>query len=434
LSLKDKLQRLQSHLTLNIPSMTNEGIRETPDTARHSEISQESVSTIPYLEKWSQLQTRPRRDGDNYILFREVSIPVAETHGPYAFAELHEIIERWNERRSTHPLSAHGRRVRDLMFFDTETTGLQGGTGNTIFLLGLAQVDEEAVMVKQLFLPGPEHESALYRAFLQEVRTSTHLVTYNGKAFDWPQVKTRHTLVREEVPALPAVGHYDLLHAARRLWKHRLESCRLSMVEEQILGIVREEDTPGYMAPYLYFEFLRSQNPEHVEGVLRHNETDVLSLIALYIHISKRLLERDPLAGTGDEQLEIARWYEAIGEWESAIECYQMIMEHYPDQRGNAILGLANLYKSQKRWTDALTLWELYCKEHARVPATVYIELAKVYEHELHDYDKALYYADLAYEHWRRKQAVLRTGKEDRERAQLLKRIERLERKLIHLR
>ena len=47
------------------------------------------------------------------------------------------------------------------------------------------------------------------------------MVTYNGKAFDWPQVKTRHTLIREHVPKLPPFGHFDLYHAARRMWKHQ---------------------------------------------------------------------------------------------------------------------------------------------------------------------------------------------------------------------
>ena len=88
----------------------------------------------------------------------------------------------------------------------------------------------------------------LYESFLKTVDYTT-LVTYNGRAFDWPQVKTRHTLVRDHVPKLPSFGHFDLLHASRRMWKNKLESVKLANVEENILGVVRENDIPGYLAP-----------------------------------------------------------------------------------------------------------------------------------------------------------------------------------------
>ena len=77
-------------------------------------------------------------------------------------------------------------------------------------------------MLKQHILSQPGSEVPLYKSFLESI-DYTNMVTYNGKAFDWPQVKTRHTLIREHVPKLPAFGHFDLYHAARRMWKHRLE-------------------------------------------------------------------------------------------------------------------------------------------------------------------------------------------------------------------
>ena len=82
-------------------------------------------------------------------------------------------------------------------------------------------------MLKQHILSQPGSEVPLYKSFLERI-DYTNMVTYNGKAFDWPQVKTRHTLIREHVPKLPAFGHFDLYHAARRLWKHRLERIKLS--------------------------------------------------------------------------------------------------------------------------------------------------------------------------------------------------------------
>jgi len=55
------------------------------------------------------------------------------------------------------------------------------------------------------------------------------------------------------------LAHLDLLHGARRLWKLRFDSCRLVDLENQILGVEREGDLPGEMIPYVYFEYLRTQ-------------------------------------------------------------------------------------------------------------------------------------------------------------------------------
>lgn len=106
----------------------------------------------------------------------------------------------------------------------------------------------------------------MYQSFLSEVDI-TSLVTYNGKAFDWPQVKTRHTLIRDRLPKLPEFGHFDLLHGARRLWKHKMERVSLGSVEKEELGVSRKEDTPGYLAPMLYFHFIKAQEPDLLKGV-----------------------------------------------------------------------------------------------------------------------------------------------------------------------
>ncbi len=111
------------------------------------------------------------------------------------------------------------------------------------------------------------------------------LVTYNGKSFDWPQVKTRHTLVRDHVPKLPAFGHFDLYHAARRLWKHKLDRLKLSVVEKEVLGVERVDDIPGFLAPMIYFDFIESKQPDGMIGILKHNEIDILITCYAYIPI-----------------------------------------------------------------------------------------------------------------------------------------------------
>ena len=75
--------------------------------------------------------------------------------------------------------------------------------------------------------------------------------------------------------------HLDLLFGARRLWKLRLESCRLVDLENQILGVERQGDLPGEMIPYYYFEYLRTQQAFRLVPIFHHNAIDILSLACL---------------------------------------------------------------------------------------------------------------------------------------------------------
>ncbi|BCJ85644.1 ribonuclease H-like domain-containing protein [Effusibacillus dendaii] len=412
MSLKDKLNRLKVHMT-----------QEEPQPAiAHS-------AKIPFLEKWAGLQAKPYVYNDDYVMVREVRYPVTQQHGKYTFDQLHEVIEAWEKTVHQHPLSSMGRTAADLLFFDTETTGLHGGAGNTIFLLGYSRMEGDAVVVRQHFLAAPHAEVSLYQSFLADINESKHLVTYNGKAFDWPQVKTRHTLIRDLVPRLPSFGHCDLLHGARRLWRNELESCRLSIIEQEKLGVFRKDDVPGYLAPMLYFDYLRHRDPETIQGVLYHNEIDVLSLITLYIHISKLLLEYGRDVVSHNERFEIARWYEALGEDTHAVEGYKKIAESDHALRGKAKIALGHHYKKQKKWKPALEIWEECIHEFTYVPENVYVEAAKIYEHQVKDYEKALHYTLLAFDEWKKKKNLLRRGSKA-EQETYWKRIERLEQRI----
>ena len=56
-----------------------------------------------------------------------------------------------------------GRYVdaRDMIFLDTETTGLSGGTGTHVFLVGIGRVHGGALHVRQFFMRHPGDEPAL---------------------------------------------------------------------------------------------------------------------------------------------------------------------------------------------------------------------------------------------------------------------------------
>ncbi|WP_400241935.1 ribonuclease H-like domain-containing protein [Niallia sp. JL1B1071] len=414
MSIKNKLSRMKSH------------IKKEEQTAPVKNIEIKG-NNIPFMQQWEEENVHPYWLDQEYCLIREVRYPLGYTHGNYTFREFCHIVDEWNKVNYEHPLSAKGHKAKELFFFDTETTGLGGGAGNTIFILGYAQLRENEIVLKQHILPYPGAEVPLFNSFLENVDYTT-LVTYNGKAFDWPQVKTRHTLIKEHVPKLPEFGHFDLYHGARRMWKHRLDRTKLSIVEEEILGVKRVDDIPGFLAPMIYFDFVERKNPEGMLGILKHNEIDILSLITLYTHLSYQLLRKDHKI-SAKEALEVGKWYAVIGQTDIAKQNLQSIKEQNKEEVLEAAFLLAKEYKREKRLEDAAELWRkiIQTYTHETKVAIVLqslIELAKMAEHKEKNYQMALNYTQKA------QQIVKHHNKLDKMMFELQKRSERVERKL----
>mgnify|MGYP000960622272 FL=1 len=416
MKLKNKLAVYQSYLPT-----------EMKKQKLQSEAKQEHID-IPNLEKWHKFGVTPYILDDQYCLIREVRFPLETQRGKYTFSDYLNVVDAWQNHSLLHPLSAKGYQPTDLFFFDTETTGLGGGVGNTIFLLGYAFIDNDEIVVKQHLLPEPGGEIPLYHSFLKSVDYTT-LVTYNGKAFDWPQVKTRHTLIREHVPKLPAFGHFDLLHASRRLWKDKLPSVKLTIVEKEILGIEREEDVPGYLAPIIYFDFLQSKQLDGIVKVMEHNEEDVLSLIILYTHISYQLLGLDTNQ-TDREKLAVGKWYSALNERDAAIQVYEKAITNLRGrEKWKGMYDLATQYKKQKKRDMAVAIWQEIIEQGDGIEKIdACIELAKVQEHVNKDFEKALQFCILAKEEYESTQIL--DGKNNKLLEELEKRILRLKGKM----
>ncbi|PSL51354.1 hypothetical protein B0H94_101268 [Salsuginibacillus halophilus] len=380
--MKNKLQRMKKHMSHTQEAASNEvEDSQTNEMNPSNELSSD----------WEMLQGRPLYLDDQYVIKREVVYELSDVFGAYSFHELFQAHKLWNETLTfEHPLHPQDSDVEDLIFFDTETTGLKHGAGTTIFLLGYAQVTEQHVKVHQFILPGPEHEAAMYYHFLKELPEQRRLVTFNGRAFDWPQVKTRHTFVRNEVPKLPQFGHIDLLHASRRLYRPFLSSFKLKNVEEEMLRIYRTEDTPGYLAPMLYFDYVQLGDPNMISGVLQHNEWDVLSLIQLYIDLSYRVCCQGsyPL-----EQLEIGRWFEYIGALEEAKASY---LRGKDENESELLYRLGTVYKKTSQLREAEEAFYFASASEGAFGCKACIELAKIYEHQHDQIQKALYYTQLA--------------------------------------
>ncbi|WP_453995547.1 ribonuclease H-like domain-containing protein [Bacillus nitroreducens] len=418
MSIKGKLNRLKNHI-----------VKENEDISKNVEPSVRVEEEIPFLDKWEEFGAKPFYFDGAYCMVRKVEYPLDYQHGLYSFSKLKDVIEMWNSSPLKHPLSAKGHSPSDLFFFDTETTGLGGGVGNTIFLLGHARVQEDRVVLTQHFLPNPGSEIALYQSFLTSVDYTT-LVTYNGKSFDWPQVKTRHTLIRDSLPKLPDFGHFDLYHAARRLWKNKLDSVRLSNVEKEILDIKRIDDVPGYLAPILYFDYVENQVPDGIFGVMRHNEIDILSLLTLYIHLSGIVILNEKNKYTSDKY-EVARWLEALGETRKAQELYEQVVDVDSEKELKAKLALAYLSKKENKMEQAVSLFfEVHEKGDTPDAIVASLELAKFYEHKVKDYVTALDFAKSAFSRWKELSHFGNKTKNAKSEADFEKRIARISKKL----
>jgi len=393
MSLKGKLNRLKPHLSAG---KSEKAPREEAEKREQD---------IPFLQEWGKEGVNPYYFDGQYCLIREVKYPLSHKHGNYHFSDFLEATAIWEESGIEHPLSSAGHSPEELFFFDTETTGLGGGTGNTIFLLGYASIQNGFLVLRQHILPHPGAEVPLYQSFLERINYRT-LVTYNGKSFDWPQVKTRHTLVRDHVPKLPQFGHFDLYHAARRLWKHKLDRLKLSIVEQEVLGVERTDDIPGYLAPMIYFDFVESGRLEGMIGIMKHNELDILSLVTLYTHLTFQICGRDE-ERSPQETFEVGRWFTAVGNHGEAAKAYKGLLSLKGEEAVRSMLALGHTYKKKHNWSKAL---ELFCSAaeegNNAIGIEACIEAAKILEHKLKDYQLALKYCGMALEKYKEEGTV----------------------------
>lgn len=174
--------------------------------------------------------------------------------------------------------AGHGVDVSTLRFFDLETTGLSGGTGTLAFLAAIGRPAGDGLSITQLFLADYPGEGLFISLVLEALGPEGTIVSYNGKAFDLPLLRTRCVLNGLEVPA---ALHLDLLHLSRRLWRSVHGGASLGLLEAEVLGLDRGPDVPGSRIPQLWFDFLARGESEEMELVLSHNASDVATLAAL---------------------------------------------------------------------------------------------------------------------------------------------------------
>src|SRR5579872_2052805 len=311
-------------------------------------------------------------------------------HGNVGISDLAELPEDLLDSLSGGAIArAHPTK---WAFLDTETTGLAGGTGTYAFLIGVGSIDAEGFRLRQFFMRDYGEEASLLARLSEYLAQFDVLITYNGKAYDQPLLETRFRMSRARHP-FDRLEHLDLLFGARRLWKLRLESCRLVDLENQILGVERQGDLPGEMIPYYYFDYLRSQQAFRLVPIFHHNAIDILSLACLTAIVPLAFRAPEEMAVRhGADLIGVARWLLAAERHDEALRLLRRAVE----------LGLPDPLLFKTLWDAALLEKRMGNTEAARAAfaeltgsrnpyrARAYEELAKHYERRERDYAAAL--------------------------------------------
>lgn len=274
------------------------------------------------------------------------------------------------------------------LFIDTETTGLSHGAGTLPFLIGMAWFDGTAVRVEQLVLREPGQEAPMLATLAERIAASSCIISYNGKSFDWPLLRTRFVLNRMAVPE-PA-AHVDLLHCARRVFKRRLTNIQLTELERDVLKLTREDDVGGAQIPALYMEFLRGRDGGCLNPVLTHNQHDLVSLVALLGALVDKLTSASSTDDLRD-QLALAELAVRAGDGDRAHAFAVTAAAGAAEVSAPALVLIARMHKRRGEFTSAATALEraLELTDAALAPP-LYLELAKLYEWRLRDPVRAL--------------------------------------------
>lgn len=394
-------------------------LQPPPSVAPSAEPLRETSAERTSLERLLPGSRVVENNLGGYLLVETVW-PAAQPHGR---ARPSDLLAHSPAALAGHTACALPASFEDVLFLDTETTGLAGA--NTVaFMVGTGNLEGNAFVVRQFFLRSFEDEPAMLHDLGQLLARSGALATFNGRAFDAPLLLARYALNRQ-TSDLARLPHLDLLWPARRLWRRRLGSVALGALEAGLLAIGRgQHDVPGYLIPTLYHDYLRSGDPRPLLGVFYHNRIDVLSMLSLLTHLVQ-LLERADV----QEQAPAADLL-SLGLWQMELELptAEATLRRATDRAGDdlgvwqaGLLALAQWLKRSGRRAEALPLW-LQVAHTTAEDVSAHIELAKQSEWRDADLPTALL--------WTRRALALTPPHAVLLRRELQHRCDRLQRKL----
>jgi uncharacterized protein YprB with RNaseH-like and TPR domain len=214
------------------------------------------------------------------------SVPLSEVRRQRLGRALHESVARLAAGDALHfsdalPSSEQWRifpEFRDAVaYVDIETTGL-GSPGD--YITTIALYDGHAV---QTYVQGHN-----LRDFARDIQHYGLLVTYNGRSFDVP-------FIRSDLGIVMRHAHIDLRYILASLgYRGGLKRCEVR------LGIDRGDlvDVDGFFAVLLWRDYQRNRNGRALETLLAYNVLDVINLETLMVLAYNMKLEGTPFEET----------------------------------------------------------------------------------------------------------------------------------------
>jgi hypothetical protein len=239
---------------------------------------------------------------------------------------------------------------RRHVYLDTETTGLSGGSGTLAFLVGMAVVEDDVIVLHQFLMTRFAAEAELLAAFADTLAPDDHLVSYNGKSYDLPLLVSRFRMQGLAHP-FNELPHLDLLYPVRRLFGRRWLDCRLTSLEANLLGVTRLDDLPGSEAPAAWFDFVRRGRGALLARVVEHNRQDILSLALAHRALSQAI---DAPRRYDVDLHALARWLLETCETDARALLQRHADALCPD--GQRLL--ARLLRRAGHWPRAVAIWE----------------------------------------------------------------------------
>jgi uncharacterized protein YprB with RNaseH-like and TPR domain len=290
----------------------------------------------------------------------------------------------------------------ETCFIDTETTGLSGGTGTMAFLVGVGYFADGMFRLEQCLMRDFDEEEAMLHHLNGIFARCNAVVSFNGKSFDVPLLRTRFISNRQPF-RLDAALHFDLLHAARRIWKLRLKDCSLGNVEREVLGIQRTGDIPSAEIPQIWFDYIRTRDARLLKRVFQHHRMDILSLPVLTALLSQCVETPDGEdLEHAEDRLSLIRLHFRQKRYPDVITHAQKLLETENETedfvRKQCLELLAFAFKRTQDWRQMADTLELMAREFPSDALSRH-ELAKLYEHRMRNLPAAKKMCEEAIQH-----------------------------------
>jgi uncharacterized protein YprB with RNaseH-like and TPR domain len=241
-----------------------------------------NIGEIREQELWADnIQT-----WDDYLVnYDRITIPNKESIQEHILKS----IEAYNTKNydffiNSIPQNLHWRLYNEFKdkccFLDIETTGLDKYS-NSITVIGLYNGKDSKFFIKDINL----------QEFPEEIKKYDMIITFNGKRFDLPFIKSK----------FPEVNlnkfHIDLLYPMRTLGY----SGGLKHIEKE-LGLNREQEIKevnGWEAVRLWYRYKKGDK-QALATLLKYNKADIENLKTLMEFTFTKLADKTPIFATNN--------------------------------------------------------------------------------------------------------------------------------------